>query len=80
MIVFNNLEQFSHHYYYYYYYNIIAKKEVMNEWKDDELNAIAIIIMTYTLERIDHYDGYGFMMPHAFAYKFIANINWFYNI
>jgi len=30
MIVFNNLEQFSHHYYY-YQYNIIAKKEVMNE-------------------------------------------------
>jgi hypothetical protein len=36
--------------------------------KEYELNAIAIIIMTYTLERIDHYDGYGFMMPHAFAY------------
>jgi len=67
MIVFNNLEQFSHHYYY-YQYNIIAKKEVMNEWKDDELNAIAIIIMTYIWERIDHYDGYGFMKPLVFAY------------
>ena len=70
MMVFNNLRQFSR-----YYYNIIAKKERMNESKNDELNAIVIIIMTYTLERIDHYDGYGFMMPHAFAYKFIANIN-----
>jgi hypothetical protein len=53
-----------------YYYDNNKRwrnNSTINSTKNDELNAIAII-MTYTLERIDHYDGYGFMMPHAFAY------------